>query len=1190
MKFKKNRTLYYLLLLGGLTISTLGWAQQSVSIKLKKANRSFALQHVKKQVNMQFLYNEDDLNSYPPIDLNLQGKPLTVVLDQILKDTELAYRINDNLVTISLRKNNSSPSQQEELLIKGKVFDQQGTPLGGVNVIELSTRRAIYTSNTGEYQIKVPKKDAVIKVSFIGKRYQIWPVNKTDNPHVLEKNFVLIPEDNQINEVVVTGYQNISQRDMVGASSSVKMDDIKIAGINQVDKLLQGRLPGVMLVNTSGLVGAKPRLRVRGTSTLLGNQEPVWVVDGIIQEDRIPFDYKQLNSITPGSSMDAIKNMIGSAVSFLNVDDIDNITVLKDAASTAIYGVKAANGVIVINTKKGKIGDAIVNYNTNWTLSQRPNYGQFRLMNSKQRIDVSRQIYQDNLKFSRFPDRVSYEGLLQDLFNKKITQDEFVTKVAHLETVNTDWFDLLFQTPLSQTHNLSLSGGTEKVRYYSSVGYLYDKGNTIGNEQKRYSAALNISSQWKKNVNLGFKVNAGSDNTKAFYQIDPFNYAFNTSRSIPAFTEQGDYYFYTVNGYNYNILNERDQTGNNNKNNTVALVANVDYKFLKFFNFQSIFSYGLNQTTGESYATERSNSITTRRYYEYGTVMPGTAEYKAATLPHGGELNGMRMNNHNLTWRNSLLFNHRFRENKDDLNVMLGQEIRSTAYEGISQTNYGYLPARGKTFTMPPTTTHNSFGTRSPNTIYDGIVPSITDRLSNFVSYFGTATYNFQQKYIFNTNIRLDASNRFGQYTNHRFLPIWSAGFKWNIAEEKVFDQLTWLDQFSTRLSYGFQGNVAENFGPDLILQIVRTDSDTGESMLTVRSLAYPDLRWERNKTVNMGLDFAFFKNRLSGTFEYYHKKGLDIIIEKDIPLEYGLRRMPINGGDIRNDGWELALNLGLIRKSNLGWDLGFNTARAWSSINRSSSAIANQWQSAISGGGYKEGFPVSGIFSFAFAGLNPKNGIPLFPAMDPVKNPAVLSDITKALVYSGQLDPKFTAGISNQIRYGNFSLGAFFYLSTGSIKRLPPLFDLNIAVNSAPDAGKNLPLDLINRWQKPGDEIMTNIPSLPNAEEVREDYIIGLPNFNNQGSPGYAARGMYDYSTARVISNNFIRLKNLDLAYTLPKKITQHWGIKSCRIMASATNLFYIANKGLQGQDPEVDGNNLPINKTYSFSLNIGF
>jgi len=547
-------------------------------------------------------------------------------------------------------------------------------------------------------------------------------------------------------------------------------------------------------------------------------------------------------------------------------------------------------------------------------------------------------------------------------------------------------------------------------------------------------------------------------------------------------------------------------------------------------------------------------------------------------------LNEMNMTNKSYTFRNTLSYNTRLNNNRDALNVMAGVETRSLTYNGHSVTNYGYLPDRGRTFAMPPMSiTPVGFPTSS-NSLYNAMFPSITDKKSNYLSYFATAVYNWQEKYILNASIRTDASNRFGQDANHRFLPVWAVGGRWNIAEENLFNKIGWLNQFTVRATYGFQGNVAENFSPELIANIPPGtggySTSTGEALMKIYSLAYRDLRWEKNQSVNLGMDISILKNRVSATVDFYQKKTVDAIVMKPIPYEYGMTTMPINGGTLMNKGYEIALNVVPIRTRNFNWSMRFNTAKNFNEISDAGVVSQSLWIAAAGGSLYKEGYPISGFWAFDYAGLD-ANGHPLFNKLEK-DNAAKTNDATLGMVFVGQKDPKFTGGLGNNFQYKNFSLNILFNIALGQHKFLPALY--NGMYNSAPYPGQNLQAALVDRWRNPGDEKLTNIPSLPTASIA----MVNLPFGTGTTASPYQ---LYDYSTARVADASFVRCQNISFGYQVPAQLIKSTKvIRSCTIQGSAYNLFYIASKELHGVDPEVVDNNLPLPRSFSLTLNVGF
>lgn len=1156
------------------------WAQsQKITLNMKNAKRTAILNEMKKQVEMEFFYNVKELNKYEPISIYVKDQPIVEVIKLILKGTNLKYSIENNVVNILLVGETTKTGEYLGLMlnVSGVITGENGKPLSGASIRDSKNEFSTTSNPKGEYSINLRRGSTLI-FSYVGTEPFKTSINAVGVTQV-KQNVQLNTSANVLDEVgISTGYQDIAKRDVVGSLANVKMEDIKVAGITSIDQLLQGQLAGVAVANVSGIVGTSPRVRVRGTSTLLGNQEPVWVVDGIIQQDKLPFDYSLINS-TGG---DGIRDLISSSVSFLNVEDIEDVTVLKDASATAIYGVKAANGVIVIRTKKGKSGKTLFNYNTSMSISAAPSYDDFNLMNSQQRIDVSKEIFARGLTFQFTPDNLSYEGYLTKLFNKEITQAEFNAYTAKLETNNADWFGLLYQNSFSQNHSISASGGSDKLTYYASVGYNNRKGSSIGNSADVYNLSLNLNANVSKRLKLGFRVGGNLGQTEGFYQFDPFKYAYNTSRAIPAYNEDGSWFKYKKSNdfSSFNILNERDNTGNKNKTYNFSPTFNLDYKIMNNLSFESIAGLTYSQTNGESYATAQSYYIGQNyRKNEYNSVLPGTPAYLASYLPSGGVLNGSQTTNLAYTFRNAFNFKQAFRGNKDYLNVLAGVELRSSKYDGQRQLDYGYLPDRGRTFAQLPSTytpIGNTVPSQSP-LLYSHI-PVITDQRANFMSYFGTATYNMDHKYVLNATIRTDASNRFGQTTNNRFLPIWSAGFKWNVMEEGWFNnRFKWLNQFSLRASYGFQGNVAENFGPELILQYPTNslNPNTGEGIMAIRNLGYPDLRWEKTTSSNIGLDFTLLSGRISGTADYYHKKTTDVLAEVNIPLEYGIATMPVNAGDVVNKGYEIYLNFVPLKSKDFLWSLNFNTAKNFNNVVKAGGILATDWRFAATGALYREGMPVSGFWAFDYKGLDPLTGYPTFNI--PEQNDITRKDVTKLMVPVGQRDAKFNGGLGTNFRYKNFTFNSSFNVSLGAHKFLAPLYKDNY--NSAAYPTQNLPSALINRWRKPGDEAFTQIPSLPTANMTR--VIIG-------GTTN-SAYELYDLSTARVVNADYLRCRNIALGYQLPAKSLTKLHVRAMRFQASVSNPFYIASEKLDGIDPEVDGNSLPIPRIYSLTLSVG-
>ena len=357
---------------------------------------------------------------------------------------------------------------------------------------------------------------------------------------------------------------------------------------------------------------------MRGTSTLVGNAEPVWVVDGIIQQDPLPFSTSELTNIGD-DNMDMIKNFIGGAISWLNPNDIQDITVLKDASATAIYGTKAANGVIVITTKKGERGRLALSYTGNFSVGEKLDYDKLEIMNSKQRVDLSREAYQRGAQVPN--DKIGYIGLALAYQRGEISFEDFNNGAKKLESVNTNWFDVLYQTPFSHSHSLSFSGGNDNSTYYASLGYSNNENTAKGNSQTSYTGRLNLSSTFWNKLRLNVALSGSHAETSAFASgVDPFSYAINTNRAIACYQENGDLFYYDNDGrgYDYNILNELKYSGNENRSRNLNISVDVRWTMMEGLVFATTLGGNTTSTFGETWFTERTNYVARLRGYNYG--------------------------------------------------------------------------------------------------------------------------------------------------------------------------------------------------------------------------------------------------------------------------------------------------------------------------------------------------------------------------------------------------------------------------------------------------------------------------------------------------------------------------------------------------------------------------------------------
>ena len=983
-----------------------------------------------------------------------------------------------------------------------------------------------------------------------------------------------------LNEVVVTGYQEIQEKAMTGSYSKISAEDLFMTGNETVEQMLQGRLPGVMVQSLSGLTGTRQKVRVRGTSTLVGNADPVWVVDGIIQEDNLPFDASTLSTISD-DNLDMMKDFVGGAISWLNPNDIEDITVLKDASATAIYGVKAANGVILITTKKGERGRMSVNYSGNLSTSVPLNYNRLEIMNSKERVALSREAFERGARVK--DENIGYMGLALAYARREISLDEFHAGVKELETMNTDWFDILYQVPFSQSHSLSFSGGNDGVTYRASLGYRSQQNAAKGNSQVGYTGNLNISSVFWDKMTVTASISGSHTETKAFAtDVDPYNYAINTSRTIACFDENGDYFYYDYydyneengvsDGYKFNILNELENSGNENVAKSLNLNLGVRWVMSENLTLSATLGGATSSSFGKLWFGERSHYISVIRGYEYGEFGVLDSEYQNSKLPFGGMLAVSESNNFNYTARLQAEYVNLL-DGLHSFNVVAGIEARSNQYDGYSQTNWGYMPDRGESFADVPL----DYGENSNlNSVYARTTPTITNRTSNYVSYYFTGSYMYDNRYSINLSVRGDASNRFGN--SSKFYTVWSAGLRWNISDEHWLANQDYINNLALIASVGYQGNVVENVSPDFIARMLPIDTDTGEYSMTWSQLPNPNLKPEKTLSVNVGLNFALFKSKLNGVFNWYYKKTKDVITTAQIPYENGTSNMNLNDGSMKNSGWDLSLSVVPVRTKDFVWSLTTTFSGNDNEVNSNMEPSGN-WQDAVAGNMNKEGYPVGSFWAFDFTGLNPNNGAPEID-FSRANTTTAEHDATEYMVYMGTREPTFTLGINMVFRYKRFSFPLNFYVSRGNYEFLDSPYENGYEMLSE---YRNASTQLNDRWRQPGDEKHTNIPSIPVGDNCRPLY-----PFVNSDTRIYPLEA-WEYSDVRVINAWYVRFNDFQFSYNLPDRWIKNFA-NSISVSFMATNPLQIKGKDFKGRDPEVALGQQPRSQDFSIGIKMSF
>lgn len=1157
--------------------------EDKVTINIRNGTLEEIIQAVMKQTAVKIVYNQELVQKSPRQSFSAKAEPLKVLMKRLLKGSALTFVMLDNVMVIG-PKDESDEEPKVHNTIKGMVADEKGNPLMLVTVNVTGTPFNTISTEDGRFTIELEEGKSLTFSSVGFQKKIVRPVPGE------ALNIRLTAELKEMEEVVVTGYQEINKRLSASSTVTLQAKDVKEPGSTNIVNMLQGKVAGLSVVKSSGSPNAIPSMRMRGTSTLIGNANPIIVVDGVIRENPNEINPDNLMGVDPSAREQYIlKNNIlakgsltGNSITGLNVNDVESITFLKDASATAIYGTRAANGVIVITTKKGKSGGMVIDYSSGLGTSRRPAYSQLQLMNSQERVRFSREMYEDGYVYKNVPLKMGYEGSLLDLLNRKISEAEFQQEVADLEKMNTDWFGILFRNTVNIGQHISFSGGSDKTKYYSSLSYSDNKGIAKQDNLKEGSASLNLNTELSRKLRLGFSLGGSYRVSSAYFGINPLDYALKTSRAI---SSSLTYQIPTEilpgilgPSLDYNFLHEMKETGNQMKDTKLNASLELNYLLIRGLKLSSLAAGSISSLNAHQYATEFSNYAANTRGYNYGSVAPGSMEEQFSVLPFGGILAPSNSSVYTYNIRNTAEFNRSIFRQDDQLNVLAGMEIRSVHNDGLDNFIPGYFRERGEGFYI----SKNSAELFSPKR---------TSTLNNALSLFSTASYSIAGKYILNGNIRTDASNRFGQYANQRFLPVWSIAGRWNAGSEKWLQGNKFINDLYLKASYGFQGNVITSVGPDLILLVNDGTSAMNDAAkefyLSIKSLPYPDLKWEKTKSVNLEIGGSLLNSVVNFSLAYYRKQTSDAIVSKFIPIEYGVTRMLVNGGNIRNQGYELQLGLNLITTKNLNWRMAINGAKNLNVLQKGTIEATNvNIYDYVNGNVFVENEPISTVYAFSFKGLNPENGFPMFHGLDDEGDKRDKPSFIDYLKPVGTKDAKISGGLNTNVSYKAFSVSAFFSYRIGSVKFRNPVYSpssLNI-----PGPEENLPAILNERWRKAGDELHTVIPAFPRVASTTAGGYVYLANTLNM-----SRYEMYNYSDVNVVSGAFLRCNTIDLSYRFSDGLIRRLRMKQLSVSGGLSNLFVIADKKLRGQDPEIAGTGttaLPIPKIFTLGLNVTF
>ena len=1059
--------------------------------------------------------------------------------------------------------------------VTGSVFDKaDNQPVIGATIAVMSAQGTVAHGTTtdldGKFKLEVPSGTQNLTCRFMGyTTTTIHLQTGKDNYTVYMEN-----DSKQLNELVVTGYQAIDRRKLTSAVTTIKMSDEIIGGVNNIDQALAGQIAGLSSVTSSGSPGAPVKLRIRGTASLSGTQDPLWVLDGI------PLEGTDIPSM---EDLQDIDNIYQTSIAGINPQDIESITVLKDAAATAIYGARAANGVIVITTKKGKAGKPQINFSMKLTYNPKTDIDRLNLLNSDEKVDLELGLLQSDYTYRENKGDVAriIAGYgLTDAYKAggwNALSPEAQADINALRAVNTDWNDILFRGVFNQEYNVSLSGGSEKATYYSALGYYVEQGNVESLKNDRFNLTLKTDYRINSKLKVGASVFANRRKQRSYLTYNegftnPVYYSRIANPYMRPFDDEGNYIYDTNVQHrqgddivpDFNIFEERANTSNENTFTSLMSIFDAEFKWNEHFKVTSQFGLQWDENMIEKYAGQDSYAM--RREKEQH-------QYNGTTvLPEGGSNKITENHSSQWTWKAMAEYQNRFKD-IHELELMAGTEIRHNEDKSLYSAVYGY---DARTLTSKPIIFPNEEKAES--------VPLHTETyLENaFVSWFATGSYTLLHRYTLGGSIRFDGSDIFGVAKKYRYLPLYSVSGLWRISDEPFMKNVTVINHLGLRASYGLQGNIDKNTSPYLIGIYDQTTILPGNSEDAIRpsSAPNPDLRWEKTQSANIGMDLSLWDNIISLSVDYYYRKGTDLIGLRMLPLETGYTSTTVNWAQMENEGVEVALTTRNIHTKDFTWFTNLNFGYNDNTVLRETVA-----ENAIKPS--REGYSVGAIFAYKTAGLDDE-GYPLFLTQDGRKVTATeffklnnagastLSAEEQRNLYSyiGSTEPKVSGGFMNTFKYKRVTLGINCIFNFGMYVQTTPTYD-----PTNYDRGLNSNRDILNRWTP--DHTNTTLPKLMTENDGRTGEYLR-----------YKEQNLFRELDIWVKKQNYFRFESIRLGYELPEKWLKPVGIKSASVSLEGRNLWVIASNYHNYLDPETMGNPYaaPIPKSFIFGLNVNF
>ncbi len=1131
---------------------------------------------IEEQTDLRFVFLNHQVAPFQDIDFAAAKRSVKEVLDLALAHTPLQYTlIHKNILIYRIEPDAGSGKSPEHLVqqlrkqlgtVTGRVTDaESGDGLPGANVIFEGTNRGSATNIEGYYTIEdISPGEYTLTASFLG--YESQSVTVTIAEDVADTvNFSLQRAAGELGEleVISTGYSDIQRERVTGSIAQVSRETIERKIGQSVSEILEGQVPG--LVNYNGDV------LIRGVNNFRNDSRPLYVVDGL------PFE-GNLSEIAP--------------------ETVESMNVLKDAAAAAIYGARAANGVVVINTKRGIAGRTSVSVSMDVSTTPKPDIGYLNYASSADLVDYTLQLYAQDESFNNDPvqwlsireenntglDRVGHILIREKLGMISSSEAENLLQRARETDYLRQYSDHIWQNTTNRRLHFSLSTGNERSNTYVSATYNHRDERTINHFNDRFTAYLKNTQYVNENLMIDYGLDASLDRRQSVNIEGRASNAgaipgglFRSSSGQPRlsrfetmFDEEGnpvsmDMIANPYTGANmaslglpdmrYNLLEEMHNNLSNLDGESIRGFANITYDLTPWLQFNPSLQY--QRITSKNVSIYDQDAYTMQLLLNQFTQInsEGNPEHG---LPPGDQKITQNFQSHNYTLRGQLNADFEIAD-RHSLDFILGTEIR----EILAQSEYN------RVFGYDRVT--QQYQRVDQNLLADGMVGVLSqfpvtytapfyeqsESRDRFFSLYTTGQYSLDDTYNLSGSIRVDQSNLFGTDPKYQFRPMWSLGGNWFLSREDFF-HVPWVDELRFRASYGVNGNVDRTTSPYLIGHVGLSTMHNIQRWVGIVSPPNPLLRWERNAITNLGVDFTLLGQRLHGSVDYYYKKGTDLLAQKSLDPTIGFSIATFNNGSMTNRGIEVSLTPAWIRRQSLNWSSTFNVAYNHNRVEKIEYEPSGA-SDLISSGYHVPDKPVRSMWSYRYAGLD-ERGYPT--VYDPDGNPAssYIND-PEIATYSGSLIPLVSGSVNNIIQYKGIELSMLFIFHAGHKLRT----DVPVLQRWP---GNNLK-SFVNHWREPGDEAFTDVPRMGSLETVQQ---------------------FWDKADTHVQSASYIKLRNLILSYHLPDHLFP--GARNIRLRVQIDNVWWYAVNDA-GIDPEAyqanaGVRNLQIPPTYSFGINV--